>query len=300
MNYAASSARDWLKGSFTALVTPFKDGAVDFDAFDRLLERQLAGGTHGVVPAGTTGEGSTLTVEEQIAIIRRCVSVVAGRVPVIAGVGANDTPTALRLAKAAAEAGADGLLAATGYYNRPSQAGLIAHYTKLAEATDLPIVLYNVPARTASDISVDTMGVLAENPRIVALKDATSVLARVARQRLSCGSDFVQLSGEDCTAVGFNAMGGQGCISVTANVVPDLCAQMQSACLDGRWDEAVALQDRLTPLHDALFADTSPGPVKYALSCLGLIANELRLPLVPASDEARAAVDAALSGLDLI
>lgn len=285
----------------TALVTPFtKTGEVDFDNYAKLVERQIASGTNALIPGGTTGEGSTLTIAEHQSVIEACVAQTKSRVPVIAGVGANDTPVSIALAQTAQKAGADALLAATGYYNRPSQRGLIAHYQTLAEATDLPIILYNVPGRTACDIHVDTMAALVEHPQIIGVKDATGDLARVALQRLACGKDFIQLSGEDMTAVGFNAMGGVGCISVTANVMPDLCAQMHQACLSGDWASALAYQDKLAPLHAALFADTNPTPVKYALSRLGLIENEVRLPMVPASEAAMAMVDAALEGLGLL
>ena len=300
MSYDAKNAPEWLRGSMTALVTPFADGRIDYEMFERHVERQIEGGTSALVPVGTTGEATTLTVEEHIAVIEKCVSVAAGRRPVIAGVGSNDTPTAVALAEAAARAGATGLLAATGYYNRPSQRGLVKHYEMLANATSLPIILYNVPSRTASDISVETLAELSRHPLIVGLKDATANLARVARQRLACTKDFVQLSGEDITAVGFNAMGGQGCISVTANVAPDLCHALQQSTLDGRWDEAVALQDKLAPLHDALFSDSSPAPVKYAMSRLGLGTPDVRLPLVQASEQSMAAVDAALRYVGLV
>ncbi len=293
-------AADWLSGSMTALVTPFKDGAVDFDTYATLIERQIAAGTKAVIPVGTTGESATLTVDEHMAVIRACAETVNKRIPVIAGAGANDTPTAIALAKTAASAGADAVLAVTGYYNRPPQAGIIGHYEALANATELPIIVYNVPGRTCSDIAVDTLATLSEHPKIVGVKDATGNLARVAQQRLACTEGFVQISGEDITAVGFNAMGGQGCISVTANVTPKLCAQLQEACLAGDYQTALLLQDRLTALHDALFSDTNPAPVKYALARLGLIHEELRLPLVHAAPEARAAVDEALIGLNLL
>lgn len=296
-----TSPSEWLKGSMTALVTPFGvDGEVDHDTFARLIERQIAAGTHALIPAGTTGESTGLTIKEHIAVIATCVKLTDSRVPVIAGVGSNETRTSIELARIAEDHGADALLASTGYYNRPSQAGLIAHYTALADATSLPLILYNVPARTANDILVPTMATLSRHPKIVGVKDATANLARVARQRLECEPGFIQLSGEDATVVGFNAMGGLGVISVTANVVPDLCAQLQNACLAGEWQKALELQDRLTPLSDALFTDTSPGPVKYALAKLGLIHESLRLPLVPASETARKAVDQALANLDLI
>lgn len=287
-------------GSITALVTPFRDGLVDFSALGGLIERQIAAGTHGLVPVGTTGESPTLSMEEHIAVVGHCVEITAGRVPVIAGAGSNNTAEALHLAETAREVGADALLCATGYYNKPPQAGIFAHYKAVGEATDLPIIVYNVPARTHSNISVETLAALSRLPTIAGVKDATGDLARVADQRIACEDGFVQLSGEDVTALGFNAMGGRGCISVTSNVAPGECAALQNACSSGDWKRARELQDLLTPLHRALFADTSPAPVKYALSRLGLIENELRLPLLPAREEAQAAVDRALARLDQI
>lgn len=289
-----------IQGCITALVTPMRDGAVDEDAFQRLVERQIAAGVHGVVPVGTTGESATLSHAEHRRVISLCVEVVAGRVPVIAGAGSNATAEALALARFAEEAGADALLTVTGYYNKPSQAGLIAHFTALHDATALPIILYNVPGRTVANLSVETIATLSRLPRIVGVKDATGDLARVALQRLASGEDFILLSGEDMTAVGFNAMGGRGCIGVTANVAPELCAQMQNACLEGDYATALALQDRLAPLHDALFRDTSPGPVKYAMSLLGLCSDELRLPLVSPPEPVKQKVREALAGLGLI
>ncbi|MEL6112931.1 MAG: 4-hydroxy-tetrahydrodipicolinate synthase [Pseudomonadota bacterium] len=289
-----------LHGSITALITPFRDGAVDEAAFAALVERQIAAGTHGVVPVGTTGESATLSHDEHRRVVSLCIEVVAGRVPVIAGAGSNSTAEAIALAQFAQEAGADALLTVTGYYNKPSQAGLRAHFQAVHDAVQLPMILYNVPGRTIANLSVETVATLSRLERIVAIKDATGDLARVALQRLASGADFIQLSGEDMTAVGFNAMGGHGCISVTSNIVPDLCAQMQQATLDGDWSAARALQDRLAPLHDALFSDVSPGPAKYALSCLGLCTDEVRLPLVGPSDGAKAKVRAALAGLDLL
>lgn len=289
-----------LTGSITALVTPFRDGAVDERAFQELVERQISEGTHGLVPVGTTGESATLTDAEHERVIRLCVEASAGRAPVIAGAGSNDTAYAVSMAKRVEGFGADAVLAVTGYYNRPSQAGLIAHFTALHNAIDLPIVVYNVPARTSSDIAVETLAELAKLPRIAGVKDATGDLARVALHRRYCGEDFVQLSGEDMTAVGFNAMGGVGCISVSSNIAPKLCAEMQEATLAKDYDKARALQDRLAPLHDALFSDTSPGPAKYALSLLGLCTDELRLPLVGPSDASKKQVRAALEELGLI
>lgn len=300
MSFTPDTAAQWMRGSMTALITPFRQGAVDFETYAALIERQIEAGTHALVPTGTTGESATISMDEHIEAIGACVAATKGRVPVIAGIGSNDTSTSILLAEKAQGAGADALLAVTGYYNKPSQDGLIAHYQALADSTDLPIIIYNVPSRTMSDVAVETMAILSRHPRIVGCKDATGALARVARHRLFCGKDFVQVSGEDVTAVGFNAMGGVGCISVLSNVVPDLCAQMQTACLEGRWDEALAFQDKLTPLADALFSDTSPGPAKYAMSRLGLCREELRLPLVPSGEKAKIAVDAALEGLGLL
>ncbi len=288
------------KGSITALVTPFRDGKVDEAAFCALVERQIEAGTHGLVPVGTTGESATLTDEEHEQVIRLCIEVTAGRVPVIAGAGANDTAYAISIARRALELGADALLAVTGYYNRPNQAGVIAHYGALHDATDAPIIIYNIPARTAVNISIETLAELSALPRIVGVKDATGDLARVALQRRHCADGFIQLSGEDMTAVGYNAMGGVGCISVASNVAPALCAAMQEATLKGDYKTALDFQDRLAPLHHALFSDASPGPTKYALSLLGLCTTEVRLPMVPASDAAKANVRAALKGLDLI
>ncbi len=289
-----------LKGSITALVTPFRDGKVDEAAFCGLVERQIEAGTHGLVPVGTTGESATLSDDEHEQVIRLCIKTASGRVPVIAGAGANDTAYAISIAKRAQDFGADALLAVTGYYNRPNQAGVIAHYTALHDATEIPIVIYNIPARTAVNISVETMATLSALPRIVGVKDATGDLARVALERKYCQDGFIQLSGEDMTAVGYNAMGGSGCISVTSNVAPSLCAAMQEATLQGDYGRALEFQDMLAPLHQALFSDASPGPAKYALSLLGLATADVRLPLVPASEEAQAKVRAAMKGLDLI
>ena len=288
------------KGSITALVTPFRDGAVDERAFQDMVERQIAAGTHGLVPVGTTGESATLSDEEHERVISLCVEVAGGRVPVIGGAGSNETAYAISMAQRVQNIGVDAILAVTGYYNRPSQAGLVAHYTALHNATDIPIILYNIPARTVVGLARDTMATLSKLPRIVGVKDATGDLARVAVQRRECAPDFTQLSGEDMTAVGFNAMGGVGCISVTSNVAPDLCAHMQDACLNDDYVTARALQDRLTLLHDALFSDASPGPVKYALSLMGLCTDELRLPMVAPNDASKAKVRAALEELGLI
>lgn len=288
------------KGSITALVTPFRDGKIDEEAFCALVERQLDAGVHGLVPVGTTGESATLTDEEHERVIRLCIEVTAGRAPVIAGAGANDTAYAISIAKRAQKLGADALLAVTGYYNRPNAAGVVAHYRALHDATEAPIIVYNIPARTMVNISVETLAELSTLPRIVGVKDATGDLARVALERLHCADGFIQLSGEDMTAVGYNAMGGTGCISVTSNVAPGLCASMQEAALKGDYKTALAYQDKLAPLHDALFSDASPGPAKYALSLLGLCTGDVRLPMVEPSDGAKAKVRAALERLDLL
>jgi 4-hydroxy-tetrahydrodipicolinate synthase len=283
-----------------ALVTPFrKDGAVDEAALERLIERQIEGGTRALVVAGTTGEAATLTEDEHIGVIAEAVRLAKGRAAVVGGVGANVTRDAVALAKACEKIGADGLMATTGYYNKPSRAGLLAHYTALSEAASLPMILYNVPGRTVTDLKEDLVAELARLPHVAALKDASGDLARMARHRITCPEGFTFLSGEDITAVGFNAMGGRGCISVSANIAPKLCAEMQEACLAGDYAQALGLQDRLTALHDAMFCDASPAPAKYALSKLGLIEDVLRLPMVPASEAARAKVDAAVADLDL-
>ncbi|MEX0644890.1 MAG: 4-hydroxy-tetrahydrodipicolinate synthase [Parvularculaceae bacterium] len=289
-----------LHGSITALVTPFKGEAVDDKTFQRLVNRQIDAGAHGLVPVGTTGESATLSHAEHRRVVELAIEAAAGRVPVIAGAGSNSTAEAIELAKFAERAGADAILAVTGYYNKPSQAGLVAHFTALHDATGLPIVIYNVPGRTVANLSVETIATLSKLPRIIGVKDATGDLARVALQRLASGKDFIQISGEDMTAVGFNAMGGRGCISVTANVAPELCSKMQKASLDGDYASALALQDALAPLHEILFKDTSPGPVKFAMSLMGLCAGELRLPLVPPPEPVKKRVREVLEVLGLI
>jgi 4-hydroxy-tetrahydrodipicolinate synthase len=283
------------RGSLPALVTLFRDEALDEAAYRAFVDWQIAEGSHGLVPAGTTGESATLNPHEHRRAIEICVEAASGRVPVIAGCGSNDTAHAIALTCTAREAGADAVLHVPPYYNRPNQEGIYAHFAAIAAAVDIPIVLYNVPSRTVTDIEVETMARLAKLPAIVAVKDATGDLARVSAQRLACGEDFVQLSGNDEMALGFVAMGGRGCISVTANVAPRLCAEFENACLSGHWNEALILQDRLSPLHAALFSDASPGPVKYALNRLRPeFSAELRLPMTPPSEASRRAVDAAL------
>lgn len=289
------------RGSIPALLTPFRDEAFDESCFRDFVEWQISEGSHGLVPCGTTGESATLSDEEQARVIAACVDQAKGRVPVIAGCGSNSTAVAKRHVAAAAEAGADAALVVVPYYNRPNQEGIYAHFAALAEASPIPIVIYNVPSRTVADISVETLGRLAALEKIVAVKDASGSLARVTAQRAACGEKFVQLSGNDDTALGQMAMGGAGCISVTANVAPRLCADFQNACLGGDWDEARRLQDLLYPLHAALFSDASPGPAKYALNRLRPdFPADLRLPMTPPGEAGRRAVDLALAHAGLI
>jgi 4-hydroxy-tetrahydrodipicolinate synthase len=288
-------------GSIPALVTPFSDGRVAEDTFREFVEWQISEGSDGLVPCGTTGEVATLNDEEHRAVIGITVQVANGRVPVIAGCGTNSTAASIERIRAAADLGADAALCVVPYYNKPSQAGLEAHFTAIADASPIPIVVYNVPSRTVADISVDTLAKISRHPKIVAVKDATGNLARVSDQRLQCGEDFCQLSGNDDMALGFNAMGGVGCISVSANVAPRLCADFQKAMRERRWDDALKLQDRLYPLHVALFTDASPGPTKYALTRIrNDFPGELRLPLVEASEASKRAVDDALEHAGLI
>lgn len=271
------------RGSIVALLTPFRNGKVDDAALEKLIEFQIANGTDAIVPCGTTGESATLSHEEHRHVIQVAVETVAGRVPVIAGAGSNSTEEAIELTRFAADAGCDGALVVAPYYNKPMQEGLYQHFKAVHDAANIPILLYNVPTRTMSDISVDTMARLSRLPRIIGVKDATAKLDRVGLQRLHCGKDFVQLSGEDPTALAFNAQGGQGVISVTANVAPALSAGLQQAWAKGDCAKALEICDRLVPLNEALFIETNPGPVKFAAHLLGLCANELRLPLVPVS-----------------
>lgn len=282
-------------GSIPALVTLFSGGRVAEDTFADFVEWQISEGSDALVPCGTTGESATLSRDEHREVVAHAVQVARGRVPVIAGCGSYSTQAAIELVRAAADVGADAALVVVPYYNKPSQAGIAAHFTAIADTSPIPIVVYNVPSRTVADISVETLAQIARHPKIVAIKDATGNLARVSAQRLACGEGFIQLSGNDDMALGFNAMGGTGCISVTANVAPKLCSQFQKAMRENRWDDALKLQDRLYPLHAALFSDASPGPTKYALSRVRpRFPVELRLPLVEASEASRRAVDAAL------
>jgi 4-hydroxy-tetrahydrodipicolinate synthase len=287
------------KGSITALITPFKDGKVDARAFQKLVEWQIDQGTHGLVPCGTTGESSTLTHDEHRRVVELCIEASAGRVPVIAGTGSNSTAEAVELTRHAESAGADGVLVVTPYYNKPTQEGLYLHFKAINDCADVPILMYNIPSRSVIDMSVETMARLFKLKNIVGLKDATANMARASQQRAALGTDFIQLSGEDATALGFMAHGGQGCVSVTANVAPALCSEFQLACLAGNFKLALQLQDRLMPLHDTLFVESNPSPVKYAASKLGLCTGETRLPLAPLAPASRKKVDEALAGVGL-
>jgi 4-hydroxy-tetrahydrodipicolinate synthase len=282
------------KGSIVALITPFKDGKVDEKAFQAFVEWQIAQGTQGLVPCGTTGESPTLSHEEHMRVVELCVEAAAGRVPVIAGTGSNSTAEAVALTRHAKEAGADAALVVTPYYNKPSQEGLYQHYKAIHDAVELPIVIYNIPGRCVVDMSVATMARLAKLPNIVGVKDATADLTRPLRTRLEIGPDFCQLSGEDATITAFLAQGGHGCISVTANIAPAQCAALHRAWQAGDLATVERLRDQLMPLHNALFLETSPAPVKYAASLLGLCTEELRLPVVPVTEPTRVAVREAM------
>lgn len=289
------------KGSFTALITPFKGGKVDEAAFKRLIDWQIAEGTHGLVPVGTTGESPTLSHEEHKEVVELCVKTARKRVPVIAGAGSNSTAEAIDFTRHAKQAGADAVLHSTGYYNKPTQDGLFRHFKAINDAVDIPIFIYNVPVRTIVDIQVATLQRCRELKNVVGIKDATANVGRVTNQRLACGKDFVQLSGEDGTVLGFMAHGGHGCISVTSNVAPRLCADFQNACLQGNWAKALELQDKLMPLHDALFIETNPAPVKYAAWRLGVIDSpECRLPLAPLLEPTRKRLDEVLASVGLL
>jgi 4-hydroxy-tetrahydrodipicolinate synthase len=288
------AAKTNFRGSFTALVTPFKNGSVDEQAFRGLVEWQITEGTNGLVPVGTTGESPTLSHEEHRQVVEWCIDQAKERVPVIAGAGSNSTREAVALAEHAEEAGADAVLVVTPYYNKPTQEGMYQHFKAVNDAIDIPIIIYNIPARSVVDMSVDTMKRLFELKNIAGVKDATANIVRVSQQRAAMGEGFNQLSGEDATALGFMAHGGHGCISVTSNVAPRLCAEFQGACLRGDYAAALKLQDKLMPLHQNLFIETSPAPAKYALSLLGKIADTVRLPMVSLSDKSKAAVREAM------
>ena len=282
------------RGVFPALITPFRDGAVDEDAFARLVERQIEGGVHGLVPAGTTGESATLSHDEHRRVVELCVKTAAGRAPVIAGAGSNSTAEAIELTRHAKAVGADAVLMVTGYYNRPNQEGLFRHYEAVSAAVDMPVVVYNVPGRTAVDVSNETLARVAKLKNVIGVKDATGDVSRVSLQKLTCGEDWLLLSGDDPTALGYMAHGGHGCISVTSNVAPRACAEFFDACLAGDYDQARALQARLIRLHKALFLDASPAPTKFALAELGLCSEEARLPIAPCSDAVKPAIRAAM------
>ncbi|HEX5508069.1 MAG TPA: 4-hydroxy-tetrahydrodipicolinate synthase [Pseudolabrys sp.] len=294
------AAKTNFRGSFTALVTPFKNGSVDERVFRELVEWQIAEGTNGLVPVGTTGESPTLSHDEHKHVVEWCIDQAKGRVPVIAGAGSNSTAEAIELSQHAEKAGADAVLIVTPYYNKPTQEGLYQHFKAINDAIGIPIVMYNIPGRSIVDINVDTMKRLYELKNIAGVKDATANMTRVSQQRAAMGTGFNQLSGEDITALGFNAHGGHGCISVTSNVAPRLCSEFQAACGKGDFATALKLQDKLAPLHTNLFVETSPAPVKYALSLLGKCANTVRLPMVPASEKAQAAVREAMVHAGLI
>ncbi|QDI77008.1 MULTISPECIES: 4-hydroxy-tetrahydrodipicolinate synthase [Leisingera] len=288
------------KGSMPALVTPFSNGELDLDALKRLVEWQIAEGSSALVPVGTTGESPTLTHEEHETVIAEVVKAAAGRVPVIAGAGSNNTVEMIRFVEFAEKVGADAALVVTPYYNKPTQRGMVQHFTAAHDCAGIPIIIYNIPGRSVVDMTPATMGELAKLPRIVGVKDATGDLARVSQQRASCGADFIQLSGEDATALGFNAHGGVGCISVTANVAPKLCAEFQAATLAGDFAKALEYQDKLMPLHEAIFIEPGLAGAKYGLSKLGMCSEEVRSPLTTLEDSTKAAIDAAMAYAGLL
>jgi 4-hydroxy-tetrahydrodipicolinate synthase len=288
------------KGSYPALITPFTNGELDLETLKKIVEWHIGEGTNGFVPVGTTGESPTLSHEEHETMVSEVVKAAAGRVPVIAGAGSNNTLEAIRFAQHAEKVGADGILVVTPYYNKPTQRGLIAHFTAVHDCCELPIIIYNIPGRSVVDMTPETMGELAKLPRIVGVKDATGDLARPSQQRASCGPDFIQMSGEDATALGFNAHGGVGCISVTANVAPKLCAEFQAATLAGDYAKALEYQDKLMPLHEAIFVEPGLVGAKYAMSRLGMCNEEVRLPLTGLTDTTKAQIDDAMAHAGLL
>jgi len=294
------NVRERLKGSMPALITPFSGGKLDEGAYRRFIAWQIAEGSSGLVPAGTTGESATLSHEEHNRVVEICVEESAGRVPVVAGAGSNSTVEAIALTRHAKSVGADAVLSVSPYYNRPTQEGLYRHFASIAEAVDIPVIVYNIPGRSVVEISVETMERLSKIANIIGVKDATANLARPTRERAVCGHDFRLLSGEDVTALGYMAHGGHGCISVTANVAPRTCAEFQAACLAGDYARARELHDRLTPLHDAMFCEASPAPVKHAVSLLGRCEDQVRLPIVPASEAARPRIRAAMEAAGVV
>lgn len=289
------------KGSFTALITPFKNNKLDEQSFQRFVDWQIAQGTHGLVPVGTTGEAPTLSHEEHRHVIDLCIRTSRKRAPVIAGAGSNSTEEAIELTEFAKKAGADAALHSTGYYNKPTQEGLYLHFKAINDAVDLPFIVYNVPGRTVVDISAQTMARIAELKNFGGMKDATSKMERQSQHRLLIRRPYAAMTGEDASALGFMAHGGTGAISVTSNVAPKLCAEFQNACLAGNFKRALEIQDVLMPLHDAMFCETNPGPVKYAAYRLGLIESpECRLPLAPVGEASKKAIDAALAHAGLL
>ncbi len=289
------------RGSLVALITPMQaDGSLDLKAFAEFVDWQVTEGTQGLIPVGTTGESPTLSHDEHHEVVEHCIAAARGRVPVIAGTGSNSTSEAVALTRHAKEAGADAALVVTPYYNKPTQEGLYRHYMAIADAVDLPILIYNIPGRSVIDMSVETMARLAKHPNIVGVKDATANLTRPLHTRATCGPEFCQLSGEDHTAIAYMAAGGHGCISVTANIAPRLCRQMHDAWAAGRVQEAIAIQDRLLPVHDAMFCETSPGPVKYAASLLGKALDLCRLPMAPVAESTKQRVREAMTSAGLL
>lgn len=288
------------RGSLTAIITPFKNGAVDYDALGALIDAQIAGGTHGIIACGTTGESPTLDHHEHETIVEFCINRVKGRIPVIAGTGSNNTQKAVDMTRHAQKAGADAALVVTPYYNKPTQDGLYAHYMEIADTTAIPLFIYNIPGRCVVDMSVETMARLSRHKNIIGVKDATGDITRVKKTAAACGPDFIQLSGEDALIAQFMEEGGHGCIGVTANIAPALCADMHESWMKGDKARFHKLADSLLPLHAAMFCETSPAPVKYAASLLGFGTDEVRLPLVPASARARKAVEDAMAGLGLL
>ncbi len=288
------------KGSFPALITPFRQGAVDEKAFQGLVEKQIEAGSHGLVPVGTTGESPTLSHEEHKRVVDLCVGAAAGRVPVLAGAGSNNTAEAIELTIHAKNAGADAVLVVTPYYNKPTQRGLYEHYKAISQSADIPVYIYNIPGRSIIDMSADTMAELFKLPNIAGVKDATADMARVTHYKMMMGESFNQMTGDDGSALGYAAHGGHGCISVTANIAPELCAQFQNACMAEDFATARALQERLLPLHEALFIEASPAPVKYAAELLGICSAEVRLPIVPVSDAAKEVIRSAMAHAGLL
>lgn len=292
--------RERIKGSIPALITPMKEGRVDEAAFRKFVAWQIAEGSHGLVPVGTTGESATLSHDEHKRVVELCVEEANGRVPVIAGAGSNATAEAIELTRHAKAVGADAVLSVAPYYNKPSQEGIYRHFAAIADAVDIPILVYNIPGRSVVEITVETMARLAKVANIVGVKDATANLARPIRERLACGREWRLISGEDATTLGYMAEGGHGCISVTANVAPKLCSQFQEACMAGNFEKARALQDRLMPLHEAMFVEPSPAPAKFGASLLGLCTNEVRLPIMAASPAAETRVREAMASAGLL